>query len=301
MKKSLSIFLPVTAMITVIFLVSSFSSSQAQIWKNMGKKLEKKIENQASKRLERKIDKTIDKGFDKAEETAEDAVKKDGNKDDAKKTKNDSPTGVSDKKPLASVYNFPIGVTYDMVKKGGKKDEKLPSTTMWLSADDYVGMSSSVQKDMFMVMDGEQMIAFMEQKKTYMVLGSGLFGQLGQSVMEETEREPAQDYTINQVGSEQLLGYPCTIYEITSANQTSRIWITESLSIEGSGFMGALSYLFKSTKSSMPDLTKAPTAGVMMKMETTDSSSAETIRMEATAVHTDGKEVRSGDYQSMGF
>lgn len=301
MKKTPSIVLPIAAFLTAVFVISATVDSHAQIWKNMGKKIEKKIENQASKRLERKIDKTIDKGFDKAEGAAEDAIKNDNDKADTKKTAKESGAVVAEKKTLASVYSFPIGVTYDMNKKGGKKEEKLPSTTLWLSAGDYVGMSSSMQKDMFMVMDNGQMIAFMEQKKTYIVLGSGLFEQLGQSAVEEAEGEPAQDYDIKQVGSEELLGYPCTIYEITSTDQTARIWITEALSFESSGFMGALSYLFKNTKTNMPDFTKTPAAGVLMKMETTDSSTNETIQMVATAVHTDGRKLRSGDYQSMGF
>lgn len=78
MKYNTNIIL--VSVFSLVLLLGTFISAEAQIWKNMGKKIEKKVEQKASQRIERKIDKAIDKGLDKVEETPGEIAKseKDG-------------------------------------------------------------------------------------------------------------------------------------------------------------------------------------------------------------------------------
>lgn len=275
-------------------------STEAQIWKDAGNKLKKKLENQASQRLERQIDNTINKSLDKAENAATDAVK--GGEKKSSESENpygnmSSPFGKSDVK-MSEEYNFQLGISYNLEISGSKKKEKVPATTMWFGKEEYMGMSTEQEKNVFMVLDQGAMITFMEKEKMYMVIG-GSTAILEQAIAEEGE-EDLVDYTFEKIGSEKIIGYDCEIYEVKTEDNQVRVWLTEDLKIEAGHFMKAFSVIAKNTNSNTLNL-NPKTGGIMLRMVSTDIKSNETMTMQATEVHNKGKNIITGEYKSFGF
>lgn len=285
-----------TGIIALCFFTSI--NTEAQIWKNIEKKVGKKIEQQADKRLERKIDKTIDKGFDKLEDAAEAKPNSDKQANPPANKKAEPGTqeilramGSSGDTPLADEYSFKMGVTYQ-VATSSKKD-KPQTMTLWISDKDYIGMNAAAQKSMFMVMHGGRMIAFMEDKKTYMSLGAGLTDAL----MKEAEKQAGDDVDPNvkfeKTGTETLLGYACDVYRITTTDGVSKVWIAPSIGV--SGFMKSFAAMSRNSK--IP--TNGPANGMMLKMESKDAKSGEIYTMTATEVHKTPKVIKTSGYKSM--
>ncbi len=265
-----------------------YQGSEGQIWKNIEKKVGKKIEQQADKRLERKIDKTIDKGFNKLEDAAETSTNTDkpSAKNDSKTTKA-TPTAT-----LADSYSFTLGVSYQ-IGTANKKD-KIQNATIWVSDKEYIGMSTAAQKSMFMVMDEGRMIAFMEDKKTYMSLGSGFASTIMDEAKNQADDVDNTDVKFETIGSESILGYKCDIYKISTSDATSKVWIAPS--IEVSGFMKSFAAMSRNSK--LP--TSGPTKGMMLKMESKDNKSGEVQSIVATEIHKTPKNIKTADYKSMG-
>lgn len=259
------------------------ADAEAQIWKNLGKKIEKKVEDQASRRLEKKIDKTIDKGFDAAEDGLDDAAK--------------SGTAQS-KKAIAKQYDFNLGITYE-ISQDNKKNDQVGGMSMWFSNEPYVGMSSDAQTDAFMVMDDGQIITFMESNKTYMVMGTGFLGQIVGGAEEAADDSTPADFKMEKIGSEQILGYNCDIYRVTSDDTQSRIWVAPSLGKAASGLMQGFGSFLPKNQINMADLDRM-NMGMALKVVTTNDKN-ETITMQATKVHKQGKKINTSNYKSMGF
>lgn len=268
-------------------------SATAQIWKNFEKKVGKKIEQQADRRLEKKVDKAIDKGFDKIEESTE--IKPNEKPDEGKKQGGDNKdpgavpgSSATNAAPVAGTYRFSMGVTYRM--ESSDKKEKMPSTSVWISDGAYIGMASDMQKSMFMVMDEGRMIAFMEDKKTYMTLGSGVASTIMNEAQKNTTDEKVE---FEKVGTETIAGYPCDIYRMTTSDTEARIWVAPS--IEVSGFMKSFAAITRNSR--IP--ADAPASGLLLKMESKDKK-GETFTMTATEIHRDPKIINTSEYKGMG-
>lgn len=268
-------------------------SAEAQIWKNIEKKVGKKIEQQADRRLERKIDKTIDKGFDKLEDAAESKSTKPASKPANEKDYNEAirTIGGSNEVILEDVYNFKIGVTYQVVTSN--KKNKAQNMTMWISDKDYIGMNTAAQKSMFMIMDKGRMIAFMEDKKTYMSLGAGLTDALIKEAENQAEEDDDLNVKFEKTGIETLLGYACDVYKVTTADGVSRIWIAPSIGV--SGFMKSFAAMSRNSK--IP--THGPASGMLLKMESNDTKSGEIFTMTATEIQKTPKILNTSNYKSM--
>ena len=322
---------PITLLAFGFLWICNPDQAQGQIWKNMGKKIEKKVEDQASRRLERKIDQAIDKGFDSVENAADEAVRSD-NKPKSEDTKaggesaqpsqatgasstttTDTPSadaiykalGIQNSAnaaPLTGTYDFKVGVTYETTVSSQKSKEKNPGFTLWISENPYMGMATDANNSMFMVMDGEKMITFMEQNKTYMVLGGAMFQGAVAAAAEEAENDSnPSDFSISKVGTEKILGYDCDVYEMKSDETVATVWLTNALGVSpGSAFMSSFSTLMKNNKTQLPSNFNQA-AGVMLKMESKNTKDQEEISLVATQISQNGKSIDASQYKSMGF
>ncbi len=290
----------------VVSLTGLPEVSSAQIWKNLGKKLEKKVEDQASRRLERKIDEAIDKGMDKAEEAAEGAVKSEGKggsvgSGNMSNSGNQTFTiGGDSKVSISDVYDFKLGVTYDIRNEENKKPME---TTMWFggSDSDYIGMSVPMQKEVFMVMQGANMVTFMLDQKKYMALGSGMAdGILGAAVEEASDEiDEEESFSIRKIATERILSYECDVYEMISPEYTTKLWLTRDLDIEMGHFMSAFSTLVKSG-GKFPTM-QHDVGGLLLKMEGKSTADKGMMIMEATAVDLQGMQFDTSGYTNFGF
>lgn len=323
MKKHMNWSLWITTGLVFVVLSAAPTASDAQILKNLGRKVEKKVENQINRRVERQVDKAIDKTFDNVEEGVEDAVKGNGqntsgqdappqrtrgqqtNQTDASSSGTfSSILGGSQNVAIRDQYEFVIGVSYDITNTQGTSADKLPSMTLWLSNDSYIGMTSEQQQTMFMVMDDGGMISFMEEQKRYMAMSANTIGQIAGSAAKQVDIPEGDDieYSFTRIGSETILGLSSDIYEVQTESSKARIWITQAIDIPTGAYGMALSSLsqIQGENNRFPDLSTQP-SGVMLKMESTDIETDQHILMEATAIHRDGKALNTAGYQSFGF
>lgn len=283
-------------------------SANAQIWKNAEKKIGKKIENKASERAERKIDKAIDKGFDEVEEAPN---KKNNNK---ASESGEAPAATTDPTPdrtrtrglpgtqksniaLPDSYTFNVGVTYE-TQEGESKKKKGNEMTMWYSNNRYLGMEADKAMMMVMDIDRNAMVNFMTENKMYMIISSDYSKALLETADEKTEIDEKMP-VIEMIGKENILGYSCDIYQVTTEEGTSKIWYTNDLKAGYNNFMAAMAFATK--KKDAPASMRGMPGGVMLKMESQEKGSKKIMTMVATAVHKDGKQIRVSDFSPMGY
>lgn len=296
----------ILSLLVLALVLGAPGLSSAQILKGLGKRIEKKLEDETNRRVERRVDRTIEKGFDKVEQSAEDAVKGDGTKNTAER-QNSSNTGDAsaaatrsifsgsntNNVTLLDVYDFKLGVSYEI-----KNDDTDMKTAMWFSDSDYFGMTAEMGHNMFMVLHNGNMINFMLDQKTYMAMGSmvdELIGTAADEASNETE-----DFSINKVGTERILGYNCDIYEIKSSDHNSKIWLTKEIGLESSNFLGAFSSLMKAGATSLPP-NMTGIGGLMLKMEGSNKGGKESVSVEAIEIHKENLKINTSEYKSLGF
>ncbi len=324
-----------TKTLFIFCFLFAYQSADAQIWKNMGGKVKDKLERQADKRLEQKIDKTIDKGFDKAEQGTEDAVK--GNKNKSGKPQSSPESTGEDDMPfdlnsilsgsggmdlgnlenvmnamnadvkLPSTYNFNLGISYSTsFTEDGKKKDINNAMTIWYSPKDYAGISTDMDVSTFMVMDQGYMISFMEKEKTYTAINPEAFaGMLGTAVSDDDDDDGSIP-DIKKIGSEKILGYNCTIYEVKDKDDegTAKIWLTNELQAEGASYIKAMSGFAgkmggKINTKGLSKIHSDIIYGTMMKIETHDEEGISVIQAEE--VIKSGKTIDTKQYKKLGL
>lgn len=283
--------------IGLVLLAMTPLDANAQVLKGLGKKIEKKVEQQVNRRVDRRVDNAINKGMDKVEDAAEGAIEGSG--------KNEKPEGNgtnnvpmrANNVSIAGSYDFTLGLTYNI--RSGK--EKPLETTLWFSKADYMGMSTSTENNMFMIMHNENIITFMEKEKNYMVIGSGMMRGIANAVAKETQDDSeAEDISIEKIGTERFLNYNCDVYEVKSSEYTSKIWVTQDLDTEAGHFMKAFSTLVKDDMGRFGDMQDGAN-GIMLKMEGMNVKDNEVMIMETTAIHEQGLQFDTSEYTSVGF
>ncbi len=279
--------------------------ASSQTLRGLGRKLERKIQEKASRRAEDKVDKAIDKALDKAEKAVDQHTEdqdNDGDTPSKKAVTNSQEKGapsaskVGSTKPLQEQYNFVLGIQYEMLE--GEQKGRGTDVTLWVSEGPYLGMVSEAQKNAFMVMDDGQMIVFMEKEKSYMTLG-GFASAITEKAVQATEENDAE-FTFKKIGTEDILGYQCDIFEMKSEASEAKLWIAQHMGVQtANSMMQQFGTLMRKSKKGVPDLSKA--SGLMLKMESFDASKKEKITMVAKEVYKEHKKILSSDYTSMGF
>lgn len=291
-------------LILIVIFAATPLQSDAQVWKNLGKKIEEKVTNEASRRAERKIDKTINKSFDKLEGSAERAFIGGAGMD---QSQIEAVMGaMSADVSLKDQYDFKLGITYDL--QAGKPRKKAESTemTMWFSDQPYLGMEARGGGEaMTTVLDDGQVVIFMENQKSFMAIGSGMFSALenaaGQVIEVNDVEDNLEEVSFDRLADETVLGLRCQVYLAKSKEAESRIWVTEDLGIDMlKGFADSFSTL---TRQNMRDrMALAPQmSGVLLKMQSKDLDTGESMTMEAKEIHRKGKAIRSADYKRAGM
>lgn len=301
--KNLSMKQSLPYLLIAVVLVGFPMVSSAQLLKGLGKKIEKKIERETNRRVERQVDKAIDKGMDKVEKTAEGAVKgsgnqRNGNNNETSTARNpyDFRSGGSSDVSIADTYNFTLGVTYEVSSEEQRKPTEM---TMWFGGDDYIGMSVPMQKDVFMIMHGANMVTFMQKEKKYMALGSGMTAGILGAAAAEAEEDEDVEFSINKIGTERILNYNCNVYEAKSSEYVTKLWLTEELGIDAGHFMASFSTLVKST-GKFPNVGNNA-GGLLLKMEGKSTQDKGAMIMEATAIDKNGLQFNTTGYSNFGF
>lgn len=293
-----------TTVLLSIFLLPMPQHAEAQIWKNLGRKIEKKVEDQASRRLERKIDKAIDKGFDEAESAADNAVKAGNSKDNSessastanqsKSQANASSVSGGGNTSVEDSYKFNLGVEYELQSNGNS--DKI-NMTMWFSKNGYVGMDASTGNgSMTTVIDTDNMIVFMEDQKSYMVMSNSMLGAISKAAVKEAEKSDPTKVKMTRLADEKILGYNCQVYQITSEDGESKIWITTELDANPLGITEGMKNFGGGVQ--IPAQVKDMN-GAMMKVESRNTKDKEQVVMQAIKVHKDGKTINSKEYKNM--
>lgn len=203
---------------------------------------------------------------------------------------------------LPEEYQFKLGITYDMFSGKNDKVKKGQEMSMWYSEAGYTGIGMGGQTTMFMVYDMKsmKMLTLMEAQKMAMVMDiKKLIDQVSDKAGVNADDTP--DGKITKTGkSEKILGYTCEQYKISSDKAETLVWITSEL---GSGFgdyaksMAMAMGGGKATKGKgFPDM-QGVANGVMLKMESTDTSKGELTRIEAIAIDKGGKKLNTSGYK----
>lgn len=291
---------------SVLFLsVGLFSNADAQIWKNFGDKVNEKIQKQASDRLERKVDEKIDKTFDKTEETIDGSLQKN---DKESYDKQGIPKGfdlssfMGGPVEVRPQYKFNIGITYRMTSSENGKSNQIPESEIWMSEEGYTGMNVPQNNSMVVLdIDKSTNVIFQEKDKSYMAMNMNMGGMMSQAIenSEEDETSP-QDYKIEKLGTESILGYTCVIYKITTEDGVSTAWITNDIDFKYENMFKTFSDMGGKQKSKVPDMENFPT-GMMLKMNFVDAKNGDKMTMEAIKVDTNGRNIQTSSYKKVGM
>lgn len=204
---------------------------------------------------------------------------------------------------LRDEYKFKLGITYEFSRIAKDQVKNSHEMNMWYSDAGFSGIEMNGKASMFMLYDMKsmKMITLMEAQKMAMMMDmKKMSGQIAGRV--DSAKKEASDAKITKTGkTEKILGYSCEQYKITSKKTESLIWVTKEL---GAGFgdysksFGMLIGGKGGQGTGFPDM-KGAADGVMLKMESTDTGTGDIIRMEATAVNKDGKNINTSGYKLM--
>lgn len=282
--------------------------SEAQILRKITKKVTEKVEQEANRRAERKVDQAVNKGFDEIEKSFEDQLKASGGGDSAGTALMEQIMGgLSADIQVRDRYDFKVGITYDMIIEDPDQSESDKHImSMWFADAPYVGSEASQGgQHMFSVIDDGQIIMFNEKDMVYMGISSNTMDAIGRSAREAgaVVREGEEDVpagSMRRLADENILGYVCKVYEFTTEDMTSKVWYTEALNVNMfEAYANSAAGLTRYMSSEIPKEAR-DFNGVLMKMESHDQDGTVMI-MEATAVHQDGRSIKTADYNRMGL
>ena len=291
----------------ILFMAIAPVVSEAQILRNITKRVTEKVEQEASRRVDRKIDQAVNKGFDKVEEGIDGAVTSGDSTNQSMTDRLSQMMGaMSEDVTLRSSYDFRIGVTYDMsnTDENGRQ-ENLTQMTMWFADEPYVGseVSADGQQSTSVIDDG-QIIMFNEAEKTYMGISSrtmDAFSKVARDAGADVEIEEVGEVNMRRLADERILGYTCKVYEITGDGVQSKLWYTEELGVN----------MFEAYAKSMGALNQYATSqvpkeardfkGTLLKMQSVDPETGDTIVMEAKEVNRNGRTIQSSQYRRLGL
>ncbi|HEX5024315.1 MAG TPA: DUF4412 domain-containing protein [Agriterribacter sp.] len=200
-------------------------------------------------------------------------------------------------------FTFKTGITYDITSGKSDDAQKIQDMTLWFAEGDYVGIEMGAQKMMFMVYDlkSMKMLTLMEAQQMAMVMD---MKKMGQDVATAAGEKEVPDVKITKTNiKEDILGYSCDQYKVTSETTESLVWLTTQLGADFGNFaksMGIAMGGMKGNKKtgSFPDM-KGMAKGAMLKVEAKDASTGDMTRIEATAVNKEGKTINTSGYKVM--
>lgn len=285
--------------VAALFMALTPAVSEAQILRNITKRVTEKVEQEASRRVDRKIDQAVNKGFDKVEDAANQSM--------ADKL-NQMMGAMSEDVTLRSSYDFKIGVTYDMSNTDANgRQENLTEMTMWFSDEPYVGSEVSAgRQQTTSVIDDGQIIMFNDAEKTYMGISSRTMDAFSKAASDagaqvEIGEESDVKVSMQRLADERILGFSCKVYEFTGDGVHSKLWYTEELDVN----------MFEAYAKSMGALNQYATSqvpkeardfkGTLLKMQSVDPESGDTIVMEAKEVNRNGRTIQSSQYSRLGL
>ncbi|MBC6491370.1 DUF4412 domain-containing protein [Flavihumibacter stibioxidans] len=206
---------------------------------------------------------------------------------------------------LQDEYKFQMGITYNMTMEKGGRNGKTNQMTMWFAPADYAGFDVGEQKGMAMVYDfkSEVMVTFMEAQKMGMIIDMKKIHKMvaDQAALEGRDLKE-EEVKITKTGrTENILGYKCAEYSVVSDKSTGNVWVTSELGAGFGNYMKNFSMIMQGNQkgqSNLPNM-KGLASGVMLRMETKETSSGDVSRFDATAVNKEGKIIKTAEYKIM--
>ena len=205
---------------------------------------------------------------------------------------------------LPDEYQFKLGITYEMSSGKNNNFKKTQDINMWYSEAGYTGVGMGSQAAMFMVYDMKsmKMITLMEAQKMAMIMDMKKLAEQAAAKTGASEKD-ADDVKVTKTGiTEKILGYTCQQYRITSDKSESLVWVTGELGSGFGNYAQSMSMAMGGGKAkkglAFPDI-KGIANGIMLKMEATDPSTGDVMRMEGAAVNKDGKKINVSGYTVM--
>lgn len=204
---------------------------------------------------------------------------------------------------LANAYHFKIGITYETSQGDKDKLKKGTDMNIWLSDENYTGVNPGGKAAMFMIYDlkAGKMFTLMEDQKMAMVIDvQKMIEQIAGAANMDAEDD--SNVKISKTGkSEKILNYNCEQFLIENGEKKSLVWITKEL---GSGFGNYMQSIAMSMQKNMNSQKNKSIPvfgelkdGVLLKLEYSDASKGEITRLEATAVHPEGKSINTSEYK----
>jgi len=204
---------------------------------------------------------------------------------------------------LADSYHFKIGITYEVSQGNKDKPKKGTEMNIWLSDEHYTGVNPGGKAAMFMIYDlkAQKMFTLMEEQKMAMVMDV-------QKMMEQmageanTNAEGESNIKISKTGkSEKILNYNCDQFLIENRENKSLVWITKELGSGFGNYIQSIAMSMQKNKGSQKNRTIPAFGemvdGVLLKLESSDGSKGEITRLEAIAVHPEGKSINTDGYK----
>jgi hypothetical protein len=205
---------------------------------------------------------------------------------------------------LPDEYRFKLGITYEISSGKNNNLKKSQDINMWYSEAGYTGVGMGNQTAMFMVYDMKsmKMITLMEAQKMAMTMDMKKIAEQAVAKTGATEKD-AGNVKITKTGkTEKILGYACEQYRISSDKSESLVWVTGELGSGFGNYAQSMAMAMGGGKAKkglgFPDM-KGVANGIMLKMEATDPSTGDVMRMEATSVNKDGKKINISGYTMM--
>jgi hypothetical protein len=199
-------------------------------------------------------------------------------------------------------YKFKLGVNYEMSR--GKAAENKNEVSYLFSEGNYTGITMGDQGMLIVYdLDKKMMITFMQQQKMYMIMDFDKIRQKAEEMSKDAgQKTPsATDTKITKTGkTETILGYKCEQYQVTGKNSNMLVWITTELGANYGNFMQGMSAIMKGGNMGavFPEV-KGMANGVMLKMETTDSSNNNSMQMVAKSINKEGLVFKTAGYKGM--
>lgn len=204
---------------------------------------------------------------------------------------------------LADAYHFKIGITYEISQGNKDKPKKGTEMNIWLSDEHYTGVNPGGKAAMFMIYDlkAQKMFTLMEEQKMAMMMNvQKMMEQMAGAANVDTDDD--SNVKISKTGkSEKILNYNCDQFLIENGENKSWVWITKELGSGFGNYMQSIAMSMQKNKGSQKNKSipvfGEMVDGVLLKLESSNAAKGEITRLEATAVHPEGKSINTDGYK----
>lgn len=301
-----------STLITLLILISSASSIDAQLFKKLAnrvqdkieKKVEDKIVEEVSEEIARRAMKPIDKAFD---DMFRQAYKDEYGKDYDDSEYEGDPERRSEMMAamlgsmygnveLPDAYNFDYVLNIEVSDHGEKKPNKM---IMLISTQEGIfGMEQSEDdKEVIMVFDtkNDKVVVFNKKEKTAMALPN-VMKMAGAFAKAEMEEEFNKDFKFEKINkTKKVAGYPSQGYKYKSEEDEGEFYTTTDLPFDWKDTFGDI--LEQMSPNFYKEHPEYDIKGMMMYSEIKRKEDGKKSKWEVKSIKNDGVTINTSDYE----